>query len=236
MTAAAASFVLDRRAVRAVDRAAVEEYGVPGIVLMENAARALADAGLEMLAARGGPEGARVILVCGRGNNGGDGWALARHLHNAGAEPLVVPLGAPEAGSDAATNAAICARMELPVHPPERLADAPAADLVVDAIFGTGLDRPVEGAAQRAIDWINAARRPVLAVDVPSGLDCDRGVPLGACVRATRTVTFVAMKPGLLTASGRAYAGAVTVGDIGCPRELVERYAWVEPAGDRGPS
>ena len=214
-------YILDRASVRAVDRAAIDEYGIPGIVLMENAARGLAAEALNMLGDR--VQGAEVLVICGSGNNGGDGYALARHLHNAGARPVLAALGAPRLGTDAAVNRAICQRMGLAIAGPDSLDDHSDARLVVDALFGTGLDRPVEGRAAEVIDWINAAGRPVLAVDVPSGLDCDTGRPLGRAVRAKATVTFVARKPGLVEPPGLDYAGRVTVADIGAPRALVER-------------
>ena len=220
-------YVLDRDSVRAVDRAAIDEYGIPGIVLMENAARALAVetlAMMRMIRSTHGPNRA-VVIVCGRGNNGGDGWALARHLHNAGSDVRIAPLGEPRAGGDATVNCRICRNMklreiagdDLPAH----LADC---DLVVDAIFGTGLDRPVTGAAAAVIERINGSGRPVLAVDVPSGLDCDTGQPLGSTIRAARTVTFVARKPAMNVQAARTYTGEVVVADIGAPVELLERF------------
>jgi NAD(P)H-hydrate epimerase len=213
-------YVLDRDAVRAVDRAAIEEYGIPGIVLMENAARALAATALSML-----DGGGMALIICGSGNNGGDGWALARHLHNAGVRVVVAPLGDPRPDGDAGVNCAICRAMGIEEIAFDRLEAQRDADLIVDAIFGTGLTRPVlEGRAEEAIVWMNAGSEPVLAVDVPSGLDADRGFPLGVAVRATATVTFVGMKPGFLVSGAEAWTGTVTVGDIGAPRELTERY------------
>ncbi|MCP3904201.1 MAG: NAD(P)H-hydrate epimerase [Planctomycetes bacterium] len=212
-------YVLDRDAVRAVDRAAIEEYRIPGIVLMENAARALAAVALRML-----DPGATALIVCGSGNNGGDGWALARHLHNAGARPVVAALGEPRGEGDAGVNRAICGAMGVEEVDIDRLDEHRAAGLVVDAIFGTGLTRPVEGRAAQVIAWINAGVAPVLAVDIPSGLDGDSGVPLGVAVRATETVTFVGMKPGFLVSGADAWTGTVTIGDIGAPRELTERF------------
>ncbi len=214
-------YVLNRDSVRAVDRAAIDEYGIPGVVLMENAARALAVETLAML-----PETAGLVLiVCGSGNNGGDGWALARHLHNAGSGVRIAPLGAPRDGGDAAVNCRICRNMNLreivPDDLPAHLADC---DLVVDAIFGTGLDRAVSGAAATVIESINGSGRPVLAVDVPSGLDCDTGRPLGSTIRAARTVTFVARKPAMIVEAAAAYTGEVVVADIGAPVELLERF------------
>lgn len=213
--------VLDRDSVRAVDRAAIEEYGIPGVVLMENAARGLAAEALEML----GRTGSRVVIVCGSGNNGGDGWALARHLHNAGATVTVAVLGEPGEGSDAAVNRHVCRRMAITEIAPDDLsAHLQGCDLIVDAIFGTGLDRRVSGAAAAVIDLINAGGRPVLAVDVPSGLDCDSGAALGCAVRAARTATFVARKPCMDMAVTEAYLGTVVVVDIGAPVELLERF------------
>ncbi len=106
---------------------------------------------------------------------------------------------------------------DLPTH-------LASCDLVVDAIFGTGLDRVVTGVAAAVIQRINESGRPILAVDVPSGLDCDTGQPMGNAVRATRTVTFVARKPGMGVETAEAYTGQVTVGDIGAPVELLERF------------
>ena len=213
--------VLDRESVRAVDRAAIEEYGIPGVVLMENAARGLAAEALDML----GRTGKHVVIVCGWGNNGGDGWALARHLHNAGVSVTVGVLGEPREDSDAALNRRVCRRMAITEIAPDDL-PAPLAgcDLIVDAIFGTGLDRSVTGVAAAVIDLINASGRRVLAVDVPSGLDCDNGATLGCAVKAARTATFVARKPCMELEVAKAYLGTVVVVDIGAPVDLVERF------------
>jgi len=216
-------YVIDRAASRAVDRAAFEEYGLPSIVLMENAAVALREEALALLAPGG--EGRDVVIVAGGGNNGGDGWALARHLHNAGAAPLVVVLGEPKAGGDAAINASVCRRMGVRETTAERLSSIERPRLVVDAIFGTGLDRPVTGRAADAIAWIGRAGAPVLAVDAPSGLDADSGRPLGPCVEAAVTVTFAAVKRGFLEPDARRYVGRVVVADIGIPRALLDRLA-----------
>jgi NAD(P)H-hydrate epimerase len=224
------SYVLDREAVRAVDRMAIEKYGIPGIVLMENAARSLAPHAMRMLAAA---EGRTVLIACGRGNNGGDGWALARHLHNGGARPVLAAIGSPSPGSDAEVNCRICRAMDLEEIAIDRLDDQRGAALIVDAIFGTGLDRAVTGESARVIEWINGSGRPVLAVDVPSGLDCDTGRPLGACVRATRTVTFVGAKPGFMELDAQPYVGEVVIGDIGAPKELAERLG--VPVPDQPP-
>jgi len=226
-----APLVFDRAGVRAVDRAAVEEFGIPSIVLMENAARALCREAIGMLAERGASVAPQALIVCGSGNNGGDGYALARHLHNQGVEALLAPLGDPDAASDAGVNREVCRRMKLrEINTARDLSRAlAAADLVVDAIFGTGLDRPMSGAAADAINAINAGGKPVLAADLPSGMDCDTGLVLGCCVRATRTVTFVGQKLGFAGLDAQELLGELVVGDIGAPRELLERFG--RPAG-----
>lgn len=210
---------LDRAGVREVDRIAIEEFGVPGIVLMENASRALAANAIDMLGGAASARDRTVIIVCGSGNNGGDGYAMGRHLFNAGLKPTLARLGEPKAGSDAAVNMEICRRMEMPeIDLPQ------TSDLIVDALFGTGLDRPIEGRAAQIIAMMNASGAPILGVDVPSGLDCDTGRPLGeAVVRATRTVTFVACKTGFREPGAGQYTGEVVVAEIGAPRQAVER-------------
>jgi hydroxyethylthiazole kinase-like uncharacterized protein yjeF len=219
-------YIFDRHSVREVDRLAIEEYAIPGVVLMENAARGLERAALEMLAGAFAAQRKPCVgIVCGTGNNGGDGYALARLLHNAGCHVTIHPLGSPRGGTDAASNRTICERMKLAMQPlsgPEQLR---GNDLIVDAILGTGLDKPVQGDAAHAIEWINQANRPVLAVDVPSGMDCDTGSPLGACVKATHTVTFVGLKKGYESLDAQKLLGEVTVADIGAPIELVKRLA-----------
>ncbi len=203
--------------VREIDRRAIEDFGVPGVVLMENAAGGLADAIEDVAAARDARD---ILIMCGGGNNGGDGYAAARLLDNRGRDVRLVTLSEPREGSDAAVNARICERMKLPRamwdpdDPPSIGADA----LIVDAMFGTGLDRGLEGAAGAAAAWINDAGLPVIAADVPSGLDADTGAPLGATVRATVTVTFAAIKRGFLRPESRPYLGQLRLVSIGAPR------------------
>lgn len=222
----------NREAVRAIDRLAIDEYGIPGVVLMENAARGLLGSALHMLrdsalASAFDHHDRFVVAVCGSGNNGGDGYALARHLHNRGVNVIVARVGEPALKSDAGINREICQRMGIRQFTIERAMDELMPDqisLIVDALFGTGLDRPVRGVAADAIVWMNAAHRPILAADVPSGMDCDTGDVLGCAVQATRTVTFVGLKTGFLGLDAQKLLGDVVVADIGVPRALIERF------------
>jgi NAD(P)H-hydrate epimerase len=237
-------YVLDARSLREVDRLASEEFGIPSIVLMENAAFHIADVALHVtgqVAAGGGP---RVLIVCGPGNNGGDGLAAARHLHNAGAKVeivMTVPEGA--LAGDAAVNAKIARSMGLPMtvidtgrpgaavrEALERLGGGGGgggADLIIDALLGTGLRQAVREPIASVIVAINRLAReheiPVLAVDIPSGLDADSGEPLGETVHASVTVSMVGLKTGFTTLSAQAYIGDVVVVDIGSPPELTAR-------------
>ena len=216
-----------REQVRELDRRALEEYGMPGVMLMENAGCGAARVAAEML---GEPRGARVVVFCGRGNNGGDGYVLARHLHNRGARVEIVLACAPEMiaeGSDAGVNLAIVRAMGLPVRAAdadrlEAAGLAKAADLVVDALLGTGLTGDVREPYLSLIRLINACDKPVLSVDLPSGLEANLGAVLRAAVRATRTATFVLPKQGFYLLEGPAHTGRIEVIDIGIPRELVE--------------
>jgi NAD(P)H-hydrate epimerase len=232
---------LSREDARRIDTLATERYAIPSILLMENAAIGLAHIAGEMVSGRGW-----VLIACGPGNNAGDGLALARHLHNAGL-PLWIALGTPPEAyaGDAGANMTIVQRMRMPtldahandagdrVNDLCRRQGEPA--LVVDALFGTGLTRPVEGHYERLIETINtlaSAGAGVLAVDVPSGLDADAGAALGPCVRATTTATFVAPKIGFFTLQAQACLGDVKVVDIGVPPELLAELGRPIRAGD----
>jgi NAD(P)H-hydrate epimerase len=221
---------LSRAEVREVDRLAIEDYGVPGIVLMENAgagaARLLESLGVE------GP----VVIACGKGNNGGDGFVIARHLDLAGhAVRLLLACRSDEIRGDAAVNLAIATRSGLLI---ECLAAADqaaweqrltGAGWIVDALLGTGAGGAPTGAAATAIAAINAVRARsstrVLAVDLPSGLDCDTGTAAGECLRADVTATFVARKRGFDAAGVAAFTGPVHVIGIGAPRAVLERLS-----------
>lgn len=212
--------VLTREQVRDVDRIAISEYGMPGIALMENAGRNTA-ALLRSLGISG-----RVVICCGKGNNAGDGFVIARHLENAGIDVRVlICVPTDTLTGDAAINFRILERAGTPlVLPPadwnQELADA---DWIVDALLGTGTQGTIREPFVSAINAINQAGHKVLAVDLPSGMDCDTGQPLGCCIRATNTATFVARKPGFDQPGAAEWTGDIHVIDIGVPRALLRR-------------
>ena len=217
---------LSRDEVRGIDARALEGFKMPTIVLMENAGRG-ASAWLRDKVGSG-----RVVIACGPGNNGGDGGVVARHLDAWGFDVLVAWFGDPaRLKGDAATRRDILDRSEIPAEIIEDAAPAGridalwlGADWLVDGLLGTGLTRPVEGLLARAIASMNRSRLPILALDLPSGLDADTGQPLGEAIRATSTATFVAPKLGFARPEAKAYTGEVMVVDIGVPRALLEPY------------
>ncbi|MGB7158632.1 MAG: NAD(P)H-hydrate epimerase [Tepidisphaeraceae bacterium] len=215
---------LTRAQVREVDRLAIEKYHIPSIVLMENAARSVVDVARGFLRR----EGLRsVLILCGGGNNGGDGLAVARHLHNRGTKVFIGLTIDPAAfKDDALVNWRIIESMAIPHAPATpQLVQEHSRDLIIDAIFGTGLSEAPREPFPELAKAINDDAGTVLSIDVPSGLDCDTGQPLGACVRASITVTFVAEKVGFVDPFARRFLGDVVVGDIGCPAELIEEVA-----------
>jgi hydroxyethylthiazole kinase-like uncharacterized protein yjeF len=215
--------------MRAMDQAAVDEYGIPSIVLMENAGRAVAALCAELLLDR---RGSAVRIFAGRGSNGGDGFVVARHLHNSGCDVAVALLASPDdLQGDAATNHAIAARLDIPIAlvgaasaaTTRRLREmAQEADLIVDAVLGTGLTGEVQGVALDAIRAMNEAAAPTVAVDIPSGVLADTGAAPSIAVQAEATVTFGWPKIGLYQYPGAACAGVVRTADIGLPEVLAQ--------------
>jgi NAD(P)H-hydrate epimerase len=216
--------LLTAETMRELDRATIEDVGIPGIVLMEAAGRAVADA-VGRMPVR---SGSRVLVLCGPGNNGGDGFVAARLLADRGHDVTVALLGPADAlRGDAATAwrplaAFPVRRVEVTGAFPDDLVSAPPPDLVIDAIFGTGLARPVEGLFADAIAAVNALPCPRLAVDLPSGVDSDRGRILGLALQADRTVTFGMAKPGHYVHPGAGCCGAVEIAEIGIPLAMRE--------------
>ena len=197
------------------DALAVEQ-GVPGLVLMENAGRAVAAAAAEMV----GRPGAAVAVVCGPGNNGGDGFVAARLLQGQGFKVRLGLLGPREALKG---DAAEMARRWGDAVEPLSVGTIAEADLIVDALFGAGLKRPLEGVAAEVVAAMNSAGKPIVAVDVPSGLDGTTGTSGGPVVQAPRTVTFFRLKPGHLLLPGRALCGEVRLADIGIPTAVLDK-------------
>jgi len=211
-----------------MDRLTIQELGVPGAVLMENAARGATRVFLEHFDP---PLGARVLLVCGRGNNGGDGYVMARYLSGAGMEVTVMVLSElGRIGGDALLNLEIIRRMGLEVLEvpgPEQWAAyrdrRGSCDFIVDAILGTGLSSEVRGFYAGVIQEINGLKRPVMAVDLPSGLNADTGRVMGVAVRADLTVTFGFPKLGQLVFPGAGLVGRLARIDIGIPDGVAGR-------------
>jgi len=227
---------LTRAEVREIDRFAIEEYGLPGVVLMENAGAAAA----RLLHALAGKPGASVAIACGRGNNGGDGFVMARHLQLLGHDVrLLLACDPQDQRGDAAINFRVAERAGLPlVH----LATASSAEWIaafrgsrwiVDALLGTGASGPPRGAVAHAIAALNEVRNAgaadagsvhVFAVDLPSGLDCDTAATPGDCVRADVTATFVAPKAAFTNPAAASFTNAVHVLGIGVPAALLARF------------
>jgi NAD(P)H-hydrate epimerase len=210
--------ILDAERMRAYDAHAIEECAVPSVVLMENAGRGATDVVYEHESL--GP----VIVVCGTGNNGGDGFVVARHLLARGVHAEVVLLGAPEkTKGDAKLNleALLGLGGRVEVVADDALSglemSLETAALVVDAIFGTGLSRAVEGRYARVIEAMNATEAPRVALDIPSGIDATTGAVLGVAIEADATVTFGRYKSGLFQAGGVTHSGEVTLAGLGIP-------------------
>jgi NAD(P)H-hydrate epimerase len=225
-------WVLTREAVRELDRQAIEEFGVPGIVLMENAGRGCADI-LQQLGARG-----PVAICCGRGNNAGDGLVLARHLELRGIASRLLFWSDPRAlQGDAATNYAITMEAGLPLGTfceSASVADWEAplrdADWIVDALLGTGAQGEPRPPLDAVITLLNQHAARKLAIDIPSGLDCETGRAARHTFRAEHTCTFVAAKPGLVAPHAQEWVGQLHVVDIGAPLALLRRFGFPAPA------
>lgn len=237
-------FWLSREEVRELDRRAINDFGVPGIVLMENAGRGCAELLMKL-----NPERKPVAILCGPGNNGGDGFVIARHLDYQGLKIKLFATGFPMYASSTSTasNNALPGHFSSNAPPPDALTNVTIlahsrVDLlllsdqslsetvlksdcwIVDALFGTGLSRALAPPFDQLVSIVNASSNPIFAVDIPSGLDCDSGEPLGPIVRATHTATFVAHKRGFLNPESKKWTGEIHVVDIGAPRTLVDEY------------
>ncbi len=212
-------------AMKQLDRRATGDFKIPTLILMENAGRSVADLAERVIGRRGG----NILIVCGTGNNGGDGFAAARHLFNRGHKVQVVLLGsASDIQGDAAVNYLILQKMDILVL---RILDSNMLDvlkrkttnsnLIIDAIFGTGLDREETGLAREVISILNQSRRKILSIDIPSGLNGDTGEAMGIAVRANVTGTLGLMKTGMKRKTASPYTGKIEVLDISIPHQLL---------------
>ena len=222
--------VMSREEVRNCDRIAIERFEINGLVLMENAGSAAASLILSLL--KDGSSG--VCIVAGVGNNAGDGFVVARHLYNA--KVKVEVLLCPERDrfkGDALANLGIIEHMKLPIvalggKSPEEIKElillhGQRAEIVVDALLGTGTSGPPREPIRSAIEAINTLHKTVVALDIPSGLDCDTGEPLESAVRADHTITFAATKKGFLNPAADEYTGKVRVASIGIDARLLSQ-------------
>ena len=204
--------------VRELDAQAIATLGISAHVLMQRAAAAA----WRCLRARW-PQARRIVVLCGSGNNGGDGYLLACIARDAGMQASVIGVGAPR-GTDVERACAEWRNARGAIFDVDET--LPDADVYVDAMLGTGLTRPVEGRARAVIEQVNARKEPVLALDVPSGISADTGEVLGAAVRATTTITFIAHKRGLFTGAAGDNCGELVLDTLGLPESLYKNSAF----------
>lgn len=246
---------LSRQEVRELDVEATRELALPTLILMENAGHGAASWLVEMAAGmlphaaarpfssplpgqapKQRPRSPRFLILCGPGNNGGDGGVVARHLDAWGFSAQIVWFTKRELlRGDAETQWKILEKSRVKMltwydshrddpQPEDLDALIANADWLVDGLLGTGLTRPVEGAMKTVVEVMNRSGRPILALDLPSGLDADQGIPLGVAIKARATATFVAPKLGFAAPGAAEYTGEVAVVDIGLPRRMLEPF------------
>ncbi|MEW6719104.1 MAG: NAD(P)H-hydrate dehydratase [Thermodesulfobacteriota bacterium] len=222
--------VASARQMAELDRVAIQHYGIPSLVLMENAGRACTDRILRLLEEKVvAPQEASVAVVCGKGNNGGDGMVIARHLHNRGVYVEVFLLGeTEELSKDAGAQAEILKRMDLEIRvirDTEGVEDLRTyleeVHLCVDAIFGTGISSPLSGTVREVVEVINLSMATVFAVDIPSGIDASTGRIMGEAIRADYTGTLGLLKLGNVLLPGSIHCGETEIYDIGIPSRAV---------------
>lgn len=212
--------------MREIDRKATQLYSIPTLILMELAGFGVARIAAKMLQRS---HGSRVVVLCGRGNNGGDGFVAARHLLNRGFRVKVYVVGrVVDVKGEARTNLDILKKLVKAIEQilaPDTLGglkrELKKADLVIDALLGIGLKGKVGEPFLTIIELLNQSDRPILSIDIPSGLDADNGKVMGACVKAARTATMAAPKKGFFRDRARSFTGPVEVVDIGIPRGLL---------------
>lgn len=221
------SLILSRKQAREIDQEAIEKFGVPSIALMENAGRGIADYLISQK-----PKGP-IVICCGKGNNAGDGFVIARHLDNHQIPVQILLFAkADELTDDAKINYDILVRSDIEIKRFEKdIAEAVIASILgpaeytIDALFGTGLQGIIRSPFDKIIPLINVYAKYIIAVDIPSGLDCDSGRPLGCAIKAKHTLTLMGMKKGFVCPEAKQYIGKVTVLDIGIPRKLFNIFS-----------
>lgn len=219
--------VVTRDQMKQLDKMAIEEFGIPGIVLMENAALAVFEEVMKSLEKK---ENKEVVIVCGRGNNGGDGFAVARHLANKDISVKVCIMGNPSLiDGDAKINYEIIHKMKIEIHPLagvnnlKKFSDiVRECGVIVDAIFGTGLNSEVDSFIKEIIYIMNASEKEVISIDIPSGISAEDGTVCGAAVCAHKTVVLQLPKVGNMNYPGNEYNGQIILKDIGIPRAAME--------------
>ncbi len=213
--------------MKQIDKRAQEEFGMPSVILMENAGRGASRVALDMLPKE---KKAKAVCVCGKGNNGGDGFVCTRHLINNSIDVDIFLLGNPNGlKGDAKINYRILRKMgkTVKILKNKKTLDLfkrslKKARLLIDAIFGIGLSGEVKQPYKNIIDLMNQCEKPILALDVPSGLDATEGKVLGSCIKAAKTITFALPKTGFIKNDGPYYAGEIIVADISIPKILLK--------------
>ncbi|MCP4650171.1 MAG: NAD(P)H-hydrate epimerase [PVC group bacterium] len=218
---------VDAQQMKELDRKAQEEYGIPGLILMENAGLRASEVAIELLKKR---KSKKTLIFCGPGNNGGDGFVVARHLLNNKFKVKIFLLAdESKIKGDALINFNILRKMKTDIEQVNSLENLkrikPAlksTGLVVDGIFGIGLNKDIGGIFKDVIDVINRAKKTVIALDIPSGLCADTGKIFSTCICAHTTVTFGAAKKGFFKGKGKRQSGKVVVSDISFPQRLIK--------------
>lgn len=214
--------------MRDMDRLTINDAGIPGVVLMENAAKGATEVFMEHF---NPTEDSAIFVICGKGNNGGDGYVMARYLHNRGMKVSVIIAGDKSTISgDALVNLSVIEKLGIEIS--EIIDDTAFETLyqrlsecsyIIDGIFGTGLNSPVTGIYKKIIDAVNNANKPVMSIDIPSGMNSDTGDIMGAAIKADLTVTFGFAKPGHYVYPGASLTGRLVTLDIGIPRMISEK-------------
>jgi NAD(P)H-hydrate epimerase len=215
--------LITRKQARAIDKICVENYSIPSVILMENAGRGIVDYLLQFH-----PKG-KIIICCGKGNNGGDGLVVARHLDNKGYNVAILLFAEPgelQGNTKINYDIALSSAINITIIGKDELTNLESylneAEWIIDALFGNGLQGPIAAPYDIVIDAINASGKKVLAIDIPSGLDCDNGETLGTAIIASHTATMAAKKIGFTNPKAKKYLGLITIIDIGAPKSCLE--------------